>query len=81
MKALNHCVCCLTGVLFSHQEQVEWAVEAGVDYILGETFNELGEAMLALEVIKEFGKGNCYIIKIQRRFVAKGLNGKDFQPP
>lgn len=39
------------------QEQIEWAVEEGVDYIIGETFNALGEAMLALECIKEYGKG------------------------
>lgn len=44
------------------KEQVEWAVEAGVDYILGETFNEVGEAMLALDVIKQYGKGTPAVI-------------------
>uniref|UniRef100_A0A2C9KCH6 Hcy-binding domain-containing protein n=1 Tax=Biomphalaria glabrata TaxID=6526 RepID=A0A2C9KCH6_BIOGL len=39
------------------KEQIEWAVDAGVDYILGETFSELGEAMLALQCIKKYGKG------------------------
>jgi betaine-homocysteine S-methyltransferase len=34
-------------------EQVEWASQAGVDYIVGETFGFLGEALLALRVIKE----------------------------
>ena len=28
-----------------------------MDFIVGETFGELGEAMIALEAIKEFGKG------------------------
>jgi betaine-homocysteine S-methyltransferase len=37
------------------EEQVRWASEAGVDYIIGETFDFFGEAMVALEVIKESG--------------------------
>lgn len=39
------------------QEQVKWAVEGGCDYIIAETFGYLGEALLALEVIKEHAKG------------------------
>jgi len=39
------------------KEQIEWAVDAGVDFIVGETFSELGEAKLALECIKKYGKG------------------------
>ena len=34
------------------EEQVAWAVEAGVDFIIGETFNFYGESRLALEAIK-----------------------------
>jgi len=34
------------------EEQVQWAVEAGVDYIVGETFSWAQEAEIALEVIK-----------------------------
>ena len=34
------------------EEQVGWAVEAGVDYIIGETFEWVDEAMAALETIK-----------------------------
>src|ERR1700752_3353025 len=34
------------------EEQVAWAVEAGVDYIVGETFSWAEEAQIALEVIK-----------------------------
>ena len=36
-------------------EQVRWALLGGVDYIVGETFSHLGEAMIALEVIKAAG--------------------------
>jgi betaine-homocysteine S-methyltransferase len=36
-------------------EQIQWAKEANVDFVIGETFSYLSEAMLALEVIKEFG--------------------------
>ncbi|OWF39507.1 Betaine--homocysteine S-methyltransferase 1 [Mizuhopecten yessoensis] len=38
------------------QEQIEWAVAGGADYIVAETFNDVGEALLALECIKEYGK-------------------------
>jgi betaine-homocysteine S-methyltransferase len=34
------------------EEQVRWAVDAGVDYIVGETFAWTQEALIALEVIK-----------------------------
>ena len=37
------------------EEQVGWAVEAGVDFIIAETFSWLGEALLALEAIKAAG--------------------------
>jgi betaine-homocysteine S-methyltransferase len=37
------------------EEQVAWAVEAGVDYIVGETFTWGEEALIGLEVIKETG--------------------------
>ncbi|CAC5420611.1 BHMT [Mytilus coruscus] len=50
------------------KEQIEWAVEEGVDYIIGETFNALGEAMLALECIKEYGKGVPAVITIAAYF-------------
>lgn len=33
-------------------EQIEWAVAAGVDFIIGETFAHCGEAVLAAEAIK-----------------------------
>lgn len=37
-----------------YTEQVEWAVDYGVDFVLAETIEYLGEALIALEVIKKF---------------------------
>jgi len=37
-------------------EQVGWAVDANVDFIVGETYSFTGEALLALEAIKRSGK-------------------------
>ena len=34
------------------EEQVRWAVDAGVDFIVGETFSWAQEALIALDVIK-----------------------------
>jgi betaine-homocysteine S-methyltransferase len=38
------------------EEQVGWAVDAGADYIVGETYAWAQEALIALEVIKEAGQ-------------------------
>lgn len=38
------------------EEQVGWAVDAGVDYIIGETFSWGEEALIALDVIKQARK-------------------------
>src|SRR5437764_2760003 len=35
------------------EEQVGWAVDAGVDFIIGETFSYAQEALIALDVIKQ----------------------------
>jgi betaine-homocysteine S-methyltransferase len=37
------------------EEQVGWAAEAGVDFVIAETISWLGEALVATEVIKEAG--------------------------
>jgi betaine-homocysteine S-methyltransferase len=37
------------------EEQVGWAADAGVDYVIAETFSHAGEALLALDAIKEAG--------------------------
>ena len=42
------------------QEQVEWAVQEGADFIIAETFGVLAEAKLALQCIKEVKKGQKY---------------------
>jgi betaine-homocysteine S-methyltransferase len=34
------------------REQVQWAKEANVDFMLGETFSFLEEALLALSIIR-----------------------------
>ena len=39
------------------QEQIQWAVEGGTDFIIGETFFILEEAKLALECMKKYGNG------------------------
>ncbi|XP_045189423.2 betaine--homocysteine S-methyltransferase 1-like [Mercenaria mercenaria] len=46
------------------KEQIEIAVEMGADFILGETFMDTGEAMLALECIKKYGKGVPAVITL-----------------
>jgi betaine-homocysteine S-methyltransferase len=38
-----------------YTEQVGWAAAAGVDFVLAETIEYVGEALIALEVIKSFG--------------------------
>jgi betaine-homocysteine S-methyltransferase len=38
-----------------YREQVRWAVEEGADFIISETNDFLGEALIGLEVIQEFG--------------------------
>src|SRR5215468_4168578 len=38
------------------EEQVGWAADAGVDYIVAETFSWGGEALMALETIKKYSK-------------------------
>jgi betaine-homocysteine S-methyltransferase len=38
------------------EEQVQWAVDAGVDFVIGETFSYAQEAVIATEVIKQAGK-------------------------
>ena len=42
-------------VLAAFAEQVAWAAEAGVDFIIAETFSWTGEALLALEAIRAAG--------------------------
>ncbi len=39
----------------TYAEQVQWAADEGVDFVIAETLGYLGEALIALEVIKEAG--------------------------
>jgi betaine-homocysteine S-methyltransferase len=45
----------VTQVRAMFTEQVGWAAEAGVDYVVGETFRYLDEALIALDVIRSAG--------------------------
>src|SRR5882672_4994442 len=47
-------------------EQVGWAVDAGVDFIVGETYSFAGEALLALEAIKRSGKPAVMTLSVPR---------------
>ncbi|XP_064617551.1 betaine--homocysteine S-methyltransferase 1-like isoform X2 [Liolophura sinensis] len=49
------------------KEQVEWAAQEKADFIVGETFGTLGEAMLALEAIKKYGNGLPAVITLVPR--------------
>jgi betaine-homocysteine S-methyltransferase len=48
------------------EEQVGWAVEAGADFVIGETFSWVGEAVAATEVIKEAGLPAVITIVVHR---------------
>lgn len=48
------------------EEQVGWAQEAGVDFIIGETFSFYEEALLALEVIREAGAISVITLAVHR---------------
>jgi betaine-homocysteine S-methyltransferase len=38
-----------------YREQVQWAVEAGVDFVISETNDYLGEALIGVDVIRKHG--------------------------
>ena len=48
------------------EEQVAWAVEADVDFIIGETFSWAEEALIALDVIKETGLPAVITLAVHR---------------
>ena len=47
-------------------EQIGWAVDAGVDFIVGETYSFGGEALLALQAIKRSGKPAVITVSVPR---------------
>jgi betaine-homocysteine S-methyltransferase len=38
-----------------YEEQLGWAVDEGIDFVIAETFDHVGEALIALDVCKERG--------------------------
>jgi betaine-homocysteine S-methyltransferase len=48
------------------EEQVGWAAEAGVDFVIGETFSYAEEALIGLEVIKEAGLEAVITLAVHR---------------
>ena len=47
-------------------EQIGWAVDAGADFIVGETYSFGGEALLALEAIKRAGQPAVITLAVPR---------------
>ena len=47
-------------------EQIEWAMDAGVDFIVGETYSWGGEALLALDAIRRSGKPAVITLAVPR---------------
>ncbi len=48
------------------EEQVGWAAEAGVDFIIGETYSYAEEALIGLEVIKQAGLPAVITLAVHR---------------
>ena len=48
------------------EEQVNWAAEAGVDFVIGETFSYVEEAMIALDVIRMTGLPAVITLAVHR---------------
>jgi betaine-homocysteine S-methyltransferase len=48
------------------EEQVSWAVDEGVDFVIGETFSWGEEALIALEVIRETGLPAVMTLAVHR---------------
>src|SRR5919112_6844548 len=53
------------------EEQVAWAAEAGVDFVIGETFSWLGEALVATSVIKDAGLPAVVTLTVHRHGSAR----------
>src|SRR5436305_8571215 len=48
------------------EEQAAWAVDAGVDFIIAETFSYVEEALIALDVIKQTGLPTVVTLALHR---------------
>jgi betaine-homocysteine S-methyltransferase len=56
----------IRAVRMMFEEQVGWAVEAGVDFVIAETISHVGEALLALETIKAAGMPAVVTMAVHR---------------
>jgi len=56
------------------EEQVGWAKEAGVDFIIAETMDHLGEALLAVEVVKKAGLPVVITLALSRMLIREGVS-------
>jgi betaine-homocysteine S-methyltransferase len=52
-------------------EQLGWALDAGVDYVIGETFGFAGEALIALAAIKAAAKPAVITLSVHRDNVTR----------
>ncbi len=59
------------------RKQIQWAREAGVDYIVGETYPCFAEARLHLEVIKEEGLPAAITLSARGEKTPEGLSYED----
>jgi betaine-homocysteine S-methyltransferase len=57
------------------EEQVGWAVDAGADMIIGETFCWTDEALVALEVIRAAGKPSVIMFALDADGLHDGVDG------
>jgi betaine-homocysteine S-methyltransferase len=57
------------------EEQVGWAVDAGVDFIIGETFCWAEEALTALQVIQAAGKPSVITFALDADGLHGGMDG------
>jgi betaine-homocysteine S-methyltransferase len=64
-------------VLPGIRKQVQWAKEAGVDYVVGETYHCLDEAMLHLKAIKEAGLPAAITLSARGDKTPEGLSFED----
>jgi betaine-homocysteine S-methyltransferase len=53
------------------EEQVQWAVDAGVDFVVGETFSWAQEALIALDVVKRAGRTAVITLAMHRADVTR----------
>jgi betaine-homocysteine S-methyltransferase len=53
------------------EEQIAWAADAGVDFVIAETFQYAGEALLALDVIRAAGLDAVVTLAIHREAVTR----------